>query len=753
MTDLDLLLHLPLDEIHGTALYDATDARRNGVVHAATTLTDPAFGLCLELTGTSDCYVELPALNDPATGAEALTLLMWIKPMALDKTMCLCQLQDPLAGQGRILAFSVNRLADGELALSAFNGSASAGKGSSDSIYDARIKTTDYEWIHVAWVVKRNGDVGAYLNGIAAADLQSQRSYLDWQGAASAESAGSDQLGMLARSTLNSVHIGGSFVGRMAQFRVYKRALSVEEINWDMEADRPVAYRYRITHPLDFVLENRDADPTLFMDDHPDGQKMYLRVQNVSSAELHLAPLPSDVPSADNCHFQLTFRPGTIAPGELAKITLAGNPSEWKIGSKTWSSPTDGDTLYFLCTRPGPIPKAGLILGLEQVQADFRYGTRSTLVDFAYRNVQSGGGETVAGGTQQNLNLVNHLGRRNIPLHVGFAGSNVLLNNGGTSLKPLRLRVTNVVPDQALFEDDRPRPGSGLLRFDANSQFILSFDEAEGTDWALTTPENLGAIEVRYDKGGVGEQSPMAQRIAGSQQKPWQWLLDLADFQLEPGEYLEIRLDNVSATGAFGHSNLYLDYRNIPGYWDGRFTCVIDKAPFAWVEDKVGIGVAQPSEELEVKGTIKADNLIVARRPKLFQLDPEPGWQVADEQQPQYMIDALGMVHLFGQIFYQLPTGRFEKEDWLKKWQDCLELPALCAPGPNTQLRFPNRAKCVIAGSPTPTQIWSLLYLNGVPLRAASLGVSVNELFSVPTLDAMYQVHVFLDGITYPAAA
>ncbi|WP_150049141.1 LamG domain-containing protein [Methylomonas rhizoryzae] len=752
MTDLDLLLHLPLDEIHGTALYDTTDARRNGVVHAAATLTDPEFGLCLELTGNRDCYVELPVLGDVAAASEALTLMMWIKPLAVEKNLCLLQMPDPFAGPDRIWAFSLKRLADGELMLLAFDGVTAKGSGISDSIYDVRIKTRDFEWMHVAWVRARNGDVRAYLNGISASDLQSQRSNFEWQSAAPDGSVASKQPGMLARSTPISEQIGDAFVGRMAQFRVYKRALSAEEINWDMEADRPVAYRYRITHPLDFVLENRDADPTLFMDDHPDGQKMYLRVQNVSSAELHLVPLLSDVPSADNCHFELTFRPGAIAPGELAKITLEGNPPDWKVGYKTWTSPTDGDSLYFLCTKPGPIPKAGLILGLEHVQADFRYGTRSTLVDFGYRNLQSGGGETVAGGTQQNLNLVNHLGRRNIPLHVGFAGSNVLLNNSGRSQTPLRLRVTNVVPDQALFDDARPRPGSGVMRFDANSQFILSFDEAEGTDWALTTPDKLGAIEVRYDKGKVGEQSPMAQRIAGSQQKPWQWLLDLADFQLEPGEYLEIRLDNVSATGAYGHSNLYLDYRNIPGYWDGRFTCVIDKAPFAWVDNRVGIGVTPPSAELDVKGTIKADNLFISRRPPLSPMQLEAGWQIADEQKPQYMVDALGMVHLFGQAFYQLPTNWPEKEEWLRKWQNCLTLPGLCAPGPNRQLRFPNRVQCVIAGSPTPTQIWSLLYLNGDPLRSASLGVSINSVFSQAMLNAMYQVHVFLDGITYPVA-
>src|SRR5262249_37657907 len=163
------------------------------------------------------------------------------------------------------------------------------------------------------------------------------------------------------------------------------------------------------------------------------------------------------------------------------------------------SKPDDQDSLYLLCAQPGALPDAGLQLELDSLLPDSRYGTRTTLVDFRYRNLKSGGGESISGSVQQNLDLVNHLGRRNIPLHVGFAGTKRLLT---TSAPPsrLRLRVTNILPKTDVLGDPLKSASTGVLRFNEKSEFILSLDDRPDTDWALNIPEKIGEIAIRYGK-------------------------------------------------------------------------------------------------------------------------------------------------------------------------------------------------------------------------------------------------------------
>lgn len=737
MSDPDLLLHLALDELQGVKLFDHTDAHRNGINHGAGIVEDDGFGPCLELKGTTDSYVELPSLKDVIGTSQPFTMMCWLKLGAFDKRICIAELE---LGGGERFRWGLTWNSSGELLVSCDAMKPQSGGGVDYRLADERIQGLATKWVHLT-VVNKPSEIKAYLNGGSMGDYF----HANMRHSPRTESDGVSYLGKSALSApADHAYV---FKGRIAQFRIYKRALTPEEISWDMESDRPVQYRYRITHPIDFSLENRDADPALFMDGHPDGQTMTLRVNNVTSGEVRLAPLSDGAPSETNCHFELAFRPGTLEVGSIGKVTIATPNSPWKIAGKTWTGPDDRDSLYLLCAQPGPLPAGGLVLDLGHMLPDARYGTRTTLVDFRYRNLKSGAGETISGSVQQNLDLVNHQGRRNIPLHVGFAGSSVVLNNAD---KPttLRLRVANVLFGNDLYDDPRKASATGILRFDDKSEFLLSLDERPGTDWALNAPDRIREIVVRYARGPVTATSPTATQSGGTQGNPWQWTIPLKDLSLGPEEHLEIHLENVTAAGSDGHSNLYLDYRDIPGYWNGRFTTVIEKAPIVHRNGKVGIGVPAPTAELEVKGTLKVDSLVVTQRPAVHRFRLKDGWAEDLGQTPKYLRDTQGIVHLTGECLMQFAVGANmqQKKQYLERHLPVFELAPDCIPAMQPLvLKFPARVQ--FFGIDASAQSWHSLYLS-VSEREARIYA---DALSDNMMQAVIGVRVFLDGISYLA--
>jgi hypothetical protein len=578
--DTDLLLHLPLDEAHDSKLFDSSDNRRNGRLHQAAIVDDPDFGPCLELSGAADSFVELPPLAADVDFSAGLTIAAWVRLGAHDKPCCLLELGN--GPQEEALMICAEPEGTGaHLAVEHYRSASMPVR----AIVPSLLKPDD--WVHVAVVIPPNGQTTLYLDGQA-------------KGAAA---------GRLPRTLVRAKNYLGrssqtdraGFAGRIAGLRIYSRALAADEISWDMEEDRPARYRFRITHPLDFRLENDEAHPVLYMIDAPDGQELVLNVVNTSRHPLQFVQLPGDQASATNCHFELRFRPGTLAPDSLAKVALAKADDGWQIGTYAGPLPNEPDTIYLLRTKPGPLPATGLALRLANMVADSRHGTRTTLVEFRYSNLQIASGEPVSGSTEHNLDLINHRGKREIPLHVGFAGPNLVLN--GRSSPDLRLRVTNILPKRDPFQAAGP---SDTLTFDDDSHLLVSFDDQDGVDWALAAPERIGEINIQYAKGKVTKTSPLATRSAEG--GPWLWTIPLKGISLGPREHIEIVCGNITASGPDGHTNLYLDYRSIPGYWDGRFVSVIEKGPLihggVQPSDKrygyIGIGTATPEARLDI---------------------------------------------------------------------------------------------------------------------------------------------------------
>lgn len=590
----NLLLHLPLDEMFDDTVFDVSGNRRNGLLNDAQIVSDPGFGPCLELRERAGSYVEVSALEPGVDFELGMTIAAWIKCTEAEASGCLLALGDQ-AGNDTLQLYVNLSMPDMALFLTASiaprqiqpadqGAAVTVLPGSASAMYLPAMLPID-SWFHLALVIAPNGRIALYLNGQSS-----------WSG----ESL------LPRRFEGSTIVLGGKGqsqppASRVSNLRIYTRALEPDELIWDMEEDSPPRYRYRITHPLSFSLENGDAQPVLYMTDDPNGQELTLTISNTARHPIRFQPLSPDPPGAANHHLMLRFRPGSLADGSLDAIGVAAPQGGWRVKAYPGSQPDEPDAIYLVCDSAAVLPAAGLALRLGHLVANLRYGTRGTVVEFHYHNMQLESGEMVAGSYEHALEIVNHRGRREIPLHVGFVGPNTVLTNNPRTDR-LRLRVTNLLPQTDPLQVAAGAT-TGSIRFDNDSRLIVAFDDRADADWRLGEPNAVGEIDVSYAKAGTADQDPTtwpkAVRTAGLG-TTWQWTLSLTDMTLASGEYIELVCDNIKASGPDGHTNLYLNYKNIPGYWDGRFVCVIEKAPLVYRNGKVGIGTLPQQARLEV---------------------------------------------------------------------------------------------------------------------------------------------------------
>lgn len=390
------------------------------------------------------------------------------------------------------------------------------------------------------------------------------------------------------------------FRGRIAQLRIYQGMLDAQAIEAVFRRDVAQDTDASQGLPIDFSFENEEAAPTLFIDTLSGGHSMLLRA--TSQLAMHLRTEQAAA-SAQHWHFRLLFRPGTLADLNSISIATAGF-------SLARHSTVELDTLYLLATRP--VDGTAIDIDLRGIVADGRQGTRLTRMQIDYQNVKFDGIDVpLKGQATQHLNLINHHGRRDVPVHVAIAGPN-RISIGRTA--NLRVHVTNTLPSA-------PRPGrSNALTFGKGSRLCLSFDDRDGTDWSLARPDSMRGISVRWAQGRTSDASPLAPREVEDGNE-FRWVIPLEGITLQPLERIELMLLDVPAQGPEGHSNAYVDLINNPGYWDARFACAIDKvAPVA--------------------------------TPQWQALPLEKGWQVGNGSPPEYLKDANGVVHLRGECFF-----------------------------------------------------------------------------------------------------
>jgi hypothetical protein len=383
----------------------------------------------------------------------------------------------------------------------------------------------------------------------------------------------------------------GFLRGKLANVRLYNKELSQAEIQRVMAEEQiTAAAAFSESYPIAFSLyDNKNDQNVLYIDNDVGAHACRVEIVNTSRQNIELlSPLSGEEANVDNHHFELKFRLGTLATDSLAQITLQPN-NDWKMGYQQQEQTV---SLYFLSkNRQVVSPESKIQLILQPVRVDAGGGARGTRVELKYKNLKyQGAAEPLAGFREEHLGIIDHRGKKNIPLRVDFVGSNTILTDG-SSPNTLKLRISNISKS----ENIRLNPKSG----GTPSKFIISFDCGNNDDeWALATCNQINGITLGVNSTWHKELNDQGQVS--------EWILKTTQTQLATDEHIEITLSNIISSTPSGYANLYVRYENIPGYWDGQFVVPIEKSPLLYRDFKVGINV-NPSVELDIKGNVRIE--------------------------------------------------------------------------------------------------------------------------------------------------
>ncbi len=410
--------------------------------------------------------------------------------------------------------------------------------------------------------------------------------------------------------------------GRIANVRLYDRALSEKELAEIQLEDQSALASFRKTHPIDFKLYNDQDQPILYLDNNPAGQELQLEIENYSKRPLALENI-GDTASATNYHFELRFRPSTIAAASQNEIFLAKGVNAFSEVPNHWSvhpaSHPDGTFSLYLLRKPNGPANQKVILhvkdkfnfSFQKVRADGFTGTRGTNVTLAYHNLTYSSGqqaqgniELVQGHCLQHLQVVNHLGKEIIPFHLGFVGNNVVLNDtiNAPNGSNLHLQFTNTL------KQDLRRPHESTLYLTGSSEdpdkattLRIYFDVSDDNndDRALVKTGSLADVEVDVS-GNWGHQD-------GSM-NPWVFVLR-DSMELAANQGFEFKIENIKSSLPAGHANIYVDYEWVSGYREHTLVAVAEKSPLLYYRtrtkrENVGIGITAPEAKLAIAGGV-----------------------------------------------------------------------------------------------------------------------------------------------------
>ena len=346
------------------------------------------------------------------------------------------------------------------------------------------------------------------------------------------------------------------------------------------------------SHPISFHLLNLDNNSVLGIFDGK-GQTSKLEIKNTSRREWLLKEL-SGTPGADNHHFELKFRPGTLVT--TTPVTLDAN-TDWKISAPTATS--DGISFYLLSTKRVTVKENDrTFVNLHNLSADPRGGARGSRVELKWTNKLEYVGSAAdkdlpAGHRVQHLSIVNERGEKRVPLMVRVVSSDRVMNDG-VAVNKLTLRIFSLLKQGNV--DLYPKSGEQEA-----SKFIFTFDvpkTEEDKAWTLASLSQLKAIKINAVPEAIkpGDDS---QGLSPS----WWITPGSAVFSLTPTNFIDVTLDNIKTSNPAGKVNLYIHYENIPGYWDGNFVLLVEKSPVGFQDQKVGIGTKDPEKHLHLKGS------------------------------------------------------------------------------------------------------------------------------------------------------
>jgi hypothetical protein len=662
----DLVLHLNLDDID-ISTSTTPDSSKSGLkakVSGASLVEDDTFGACLSFQGQDD-HVEVSSVNLTDTNPPH-TIEGWIKMETYPQARAWILLlgQEGVDSHHWLLGDALGKKAQ----LGAW------GKAANQATSIMPVG----EWVHVA-TTHDGSNLVCYLNG-QPVDKKTATFKL------------TDKRLTLAK---RGVDAEKNFQGKMAHVRIYRRALSQAEIREDMDTDKLALPVYRTGHPIAFSLRDEDENYVLYIGDDPrDHHRLKLELRNTSGQDIRFkkGEKAADKASEANHHFELVFRNGVLSDKTLKM--LCENKDKDRIVPETvadaWDVFSPGEvnqsgtvSVYFLYKDTSKVFGSGkcLVIPLRKISANAGSGARGTRVELKLNQLTYVDETTpITGSRIQHLQIISHLGSRRVPLHVGFVGSNRILNDGSSD-NTLVLQLMNVLKSEgdtsvtyttltsaftmpavngiavasvasggaAQFNVGRivyippigylnvtavntasnqltlqnlgysvnQTPGSvapsgntlrtkdseSSITLTQESEFLISFDvqsASEDAPWSLCTEREIegvkGSIIVaktdgRYvviDQNGDAVSDTGRWKVDstghGQGETPVWSIKPLQNIVLGHDDYIQIYIRKIKTSLPSGLTNLYLDYRRIPGFWDGQVVCPIEKAPLLFYD-------------------------------------------------------------------------------------------------------------------------------------------------------------------------
>ena len=369
--------------------------------------------------------------------------------------------------------------------------------------------------------------------------------------------------------------------------------------------------------------DGNDRSNVLAIEDQKDVPPLTVKISNLLSDKYVAISAIDGVSQADesNYHFKLTFTAGTLADTNRIAVESA----DWSIYSV---ANTDGDSIYLLWTGLTKLlsGQGAMEVILTGVAAQSVQTSTTPDINISWQFAQGGiqvlnqDTSPATGDYDENvtltLNLVKSTGISDLPLYVGFVNCNKVLNTyhdinsyeQTTRDSSLQLRLTNkqlpgaVNPDITFYYGAQTNLSSQLV-------VTLEVGTIEDVPWALGTQSQVSAIAISIPGDQwVQDGAVKTVEVEGTVQAlQWIFIPKDSDVVLVARETLLINLDGIVTDHPTGETNLYLDYRYVPGYQDGQFVCQIEKTPILTLDKTVGIGLSNPDQfnSLDVHGGVK----------------------------------------------------------------------------------------------------------------------------------------------------
>lgn len=425
-------------------------------------------------------------------------------------------------------------------------------------------------------------------------------------------------------------------------------------------------------NPLLFRLYNyhdRNDCNLLYINDNPDDLRFNLEIKNISSKKITFGKsTQSDlkVPSSNNYHIELKFRPNQLSQRSREKIDLSeASKDDWSM-SRPYENLDHTVSLFLLKRREDLVIEAKEIeqQGIESTAcitlvglgAKSTEGSRVTSLEITYKdfyftptesNKDADAKPTLVPDQKQIiiLTVLNCSGERSANLTITFGYGRSILNNGEDK-NTVVLQIVNT--------------GEDSITLNENSMFEITIDaQADNRQepWALAKKDEATKAKVFVGiKEKINDEKSTESKIEAND-NPWIITLDkqseeprwtikpnfkqyqqdkksdkksdeeqdkktdgMEKFTLKPHQDFFITIDGIISTLPSGIGNLYVAYYNLPGYTDDKKilnvtkTCITELKESGSGNGRIGINkYPDPKIHLDVKGKIASDFLEVKR--------------------------------------------------------------------------------------------------------------------------------------------